>query len=433
MNNSYIKYVYIILLIIFLCFSFTIHSGKDLNEIAYVIAIGLDVGEANKLKLSLQISNPSASEKSEPGSNSSQSSDSIIESIECSSLNSGFNLFNSFLSKELNLSHCKVLVISENLANTDISEYLYTLMNNIEFRSDANIVVCKNSTEMFLKSSKPSLEQLSARYYESIPTSSEYTGYTANITFGDFFSAYTDSFTDPVAILAAINSKSSQNVLTDVNSNSNLNVSGESTEKNFSIFSSPAKDSYYLAGQMPLNSQDTTENIGLAVFNNGKIVGELNGLETMIYLLMDNKLKSAQISIPNPYYPAETMDIKIKPNSNTKCSVDLVNGTPYIKINIDILTRLMTMDTGTDTLNEERVKKVEEYTNKYLKEHILSYLYRVSKDFKTDINGFGRFACKNFLVWDDWLNYNWLHKFESATFNVNVNSNFKSSYLLMES
>ena len=46
-----------------------------------------------------------------------------------------------------------------------------------------------------------------------------------------FFSAYTDSFTDPVAILAAINSKSSQNVLTDVNSNSNLNVSGESTEK----------------------------------------------------------------------------------------------------------------------------------------------------------------------------------------------------------
>ena len=153
----------------------------------------------------------------------------------------------------------------------------------------------------------------------------------------------------------------------------------------------------------------------------------------MIYLLMDNKLKSAQISIPNPYYPAETMDIKIKPNSNTKCSVDLVNGTPYIKINIDILTRLMTMDTGTDTLNEERVKKVEEYTNKYLKEHILSYLYRVSKDFKTDINGFGRFACKNFLVWDDWLNYNWLHKFESATFNVNVKSNFKSSYLLMES
>ena len=151
MNNSYIKYAYIILLIIFLCFSFTIHSGKDLNEIAYVIAIGLDVGEANKLKLSLQISNPSASEKSKPGSNSSQSSDSIIESIECSSLNSGFNLFNSFLSKELNLSHCKVLVISENLANTDISEYLYTLMNNIEFRSDANIVVCKNSTEMFLK------------------------------------------------------------------------------------------------------------------------------------------------------------------------------------------------------------------------------------------------------------------------------------------
>ena len=433
MNDSYIKYVYIILLIIFIFFSLTIRTGKSLNELAYVIAIGLDVGESNKLKLSLQISNPSASGIAESSSSSSQSSDSIIESIECSSLSSGLNLFNSYLSKELNLSHCKVLVLSENLANTDISEYLYTLMNNIQFRSDANIVVCKNSSEMFLKSSKPSLEQLSARYYESIPTSSEYTGYTANITFGDFFSAYTDSFSDPVAILGAINSKFSQDSLNLANSNSDLNIANESTEKNFSIFTTPSKDSSYLAGQTPLKSQYTTENIGLAAFNNGKLVGELNAIETMCYLIIANKLEIAQISIPSPFYPNETMDITIKANKNTKCTVDLVNGTPYININIDILSRLTSMDVGSNTLNEERVKKVEEYTNKYLEENILSYLYKTSKDFKTDINGFGRFAVKNFLIWNDWIDFNWLHKYESATFNVTVKSDFKSSYLLMES
>ena len=170
---------------------------------------------------------------------------------------------------------------------------------------------------MFLKSSKPSLEQLSARYYESIPTSSEYTGYTANITFGDFFSAYTDSFSDPVAILGAINSKFSQDSLNLANSNSDLNIANESTEKNFSIFTTPSKDSSYLAGQTPLKSQYTTENIGLAAFNNGKLVGELNAIETMCYLIIANKLEIAQISIPSPFYPNETMDITIKAVSYT--------------------------------------------------------------------------------------------------------------------
>ncbi len=430
MNSSYMKYLYIILLILFVCFSFTIQYGTNLNELAYVIAIGLDVGESNKLKLSLQISNPSASGTSDSSSSSSQSSDSIIESIECSSFNSGLNLFNSYLSKELNLSHCKVLVISEELASTDISEYLYTLMNNIQFRSDANIIVCKNSSEMFLKSSKPRLEKLSARYYESIPISSDYTGYTANITFGDFFSAYTDIFTDPVAILGAVNTKKSQDALTN---NSNLNITNESTDKNFSVFSSTPRDSSYLAGQTPFNSEDTTENIGLAVFNNGKIVGELNCLETICYLLITNKLKTAQISIPSPFYSNESMDLNIKLNKNTKSSVDLVNGIPYINIEVNILTRVKSMDAGSNTLDEDKTKKIEEYTNRYLEEVILSYLYKTSKDFKTDISGFGRFAVKNFLVWEDWKNYNWLHKFESATFNVTVKSEFKSSYSLMES
>lgn len=127
--------------------------------------------------------------------------------------------------------------------------------------------------------------------------------------------------------------------------------------KNFSIFTTPSKDSSYLAGQTPLKSQYTTENIGLAAFNNGKLVGELNAIETMCYLIIANKLEIAQISIPSPFYPNETMDITIKANKNTKCTVDLVNGTPYININIDILSRLTSMDVGSNTLNEERVKK----------------------------------------------------------------------------
>ena len=57
-------------------------------------------------------------------SSSSQSSSSLVNTIECSSISTGIALFNSYLGKEVNLSHCKVLVISEELATKGISEYL---------------------------------------------------------------------------------------------------------------------------------------------------------------------------------------------------------------------------------------------------------------------------------------------------------------------
>lgn len=39
-----------------------------------------------------------------------------METIECNSIDSGINLLNSFISKRINLAHCKAFVFSETLA-----------------------------------------------------------------------------------------------------------------------------------------------------------------------------------------------------------------------------------------------------------------------------------------------------------------------------
>ena len=49
-------------------------------------------------------------------SSQSASSDTVIDTIESSSIESGISLAKSYISNKLNLSHCKVLVISEDLA-----------------------------------------------------------------------------------------------------------------------------------------------------------------------------------------------------------------------------------------------------------------------------------------------------------------------------
>ena len=72
-------------------------------------------GEQDELRVSFQISIPSQN-TSESGS-SSDSADTVIDTVDCSSVESGISLANSFVSKKLNLAHCKVIVISEEVAS----------------------------------------------------------------------------------------------------------------------------------------------------------------------------------------------------------------------------------------------------------------------------------------------------------------------------
>ena len=150
------------------------------------------------------------------------------------------------------MSHCKAIIISEELAYEGISQYIYTLANNIEVRPDCNIVISRCNAEDYLKNSAPTLESVSARYYEFILNSSEYTGYTENISLSDFYSNLLSTTTEAHAILGGINDKASHK------SYQNLNLSD--------------KEAAYKAGETPIQTKTGIENMGIAIFNGDKLV-----------------------------------------------------------------------------------------------------------------------------------------------------------------
>lgn len=201
MNYKVRKTFAILILTILILIATTNYYGiRGIDNLAYVVALGIDVGKNEELLLSLQISLPGGESGGE-SSSSSQSASMVVESVECPSINTGINLFNSYLGKEINLSHCKVVVISEEFAANGVSEILYTLTNAIQFRTTSNIIISKCDAKSYLEYSSPLLDKISARYYEIAPTSSEYTGYTESITCNEFLSAINSNFSSPVAIL----------------------------------------------------------------------------------------------------------------------------------------------------------------------------------------------------------------------------------------
>ena len=174
------------------------YDAESIETLAYAVALGIDKGENDKIKLTLQIAIPNSSSGQ---GGSSQSEESSLNSVECSSIESGIALINSYISEKIDLSHCKAIIFSEEIAYEGVSEYLFTLVNDVELRPDCNVIISKCDAYDYLDNSDQKLEKVSARYYELTFTSSEYTGYTQNIILSDFYFNMLSTTSQSYAIL----------------------------------------------------------------------------------------------------------------------------------------------------------------------------------------------------------------------------------------
>lgn len=403
--NKILKRIFIFILIIILFLAFnSSYTALSIDNIETVVAIGIDTSENNNLRVSFQFTNSSS--VSETGT--SEQSPSMVYSIDASSISSAINQMNAYVGKELNFSHCKLIAISEELANQGISDEIYTLTNDIQIRPTTNIVITKCTAKVYIENSKPLFENLLTKYYEVFSNSSKYTGFTVNATIGDFFNSLVCKSCEPYAILGGLNSENSSD---SSSINSEKDVSGKSNESN-------------IQGELG------TENIGVAVFKHDQIVGELNSIETMCFLATRNNVDGFLISVPDPTEEGGILDIYLTPISNTTVDVKILNGSPYIKLNYRFSGKIESASENINYSDNNFLNEVSSACNNYLESIFSDYLYKTSKTFKSDINGFGQEAKRNFLTLNDFEDYNWEEKYRDSFFDINVDTSIKSSLLL---
>lgn len=292
-----------------------------------------------------------------------------------------------------------------------ISDIIFTLMNNVQFRPDCNVIISRCEAEKFLSESKSEIESITAKYYEIIATSSRYTGYTSDITIADVFDRLTDTFGEASAILGSITEYSSNSGAAAVDTDT---IAGETTAVTGNNSSASAN----------------IDVVGLAVFKNDILVGELSSIETLCHLIITSDMEECIITIPSPFDANVPIDLYLNLGEKTKNSVKLVNGSPYITCDVKLTARILSVDENSDYFKAENLKMIEEYANSYLKSQMENYLYKTSKDFGSDIDLFGRYAVKYFWTWDEWEKYNWLDNYKNSFFKVNCDVNIKSSYLV---
>ena len=409
--NRIIKNSFIVIMCIVLLLGFNAsYTSLNIDNLAYVVALGVEVGENDIYKVSFQFIPRSGEEKSESTSSSNRNK-TVINTVEAPSLNTAINLMNSYLARKINLSHCKVVIFSEEIAINGISKEIYSLVNNSQARPSTNIIICKNTAEKYIKDTNPVLENSITKYYELFPNSSKYTGYIYNATLGDFFSQLVSSTCEPFAILGGINS----NMYNDNNNISPSNNIGDmkSTETSFS-------------------SLRGSENIGIAVFKEDKLVGELDATETLCISIIKGEVSSFLIHIPNPKNNEEEIDLIIYPSGQKKITVDILNGSPYITFSEKFVGKIYSASEDKEYLNTEEIKTLSELSNKYLNNIITNYLYKTSLKYQSDINDFGKYALSKFLTVDDFEKYDWKNNYKNSTFKVYTDTHVQTGFLITE-
>ena len=251
-----------------------------------------------------------------------------------------------------------------------------------------------------------------SEYYEQVLTSSEYTGFTTNTHLANFYSAYKDYTSQPVAVLGGINS----HALHDVNRTlSYVDLNGS-----------------YKANETPIKNKTNLEFTGIAVFDSDKLVGELTGMDSICHLICTNEFGSSIISIPSPFNENEIMDLSVQKGNKTQCDVSIINGSPYIKINANLRASVASSENNLDLTKKENLDLVEKYASSYLEEKMLNYLYKTSKDFHTDIVDFGKFLAYDFLTVDEFRKLNWPELYSDSFFDVDFKIDVVSGQLLIQ-
>lgn len=422
------KSIIIIAIVISLVFSFENYSNssQDLDDLSYVMAIGIEKGETSKYKISLQLTtmessatdaaiksseDSTGSEGSSSNGNSNASSTFIIHTSETDSIDSAINITNAYVNKAINLSHCKILVISEEVAKNGLDDLVNSIINKVEIRPDCNIIISQTPDNEFDDNTAPKLSTVLEKYYDIASNIDNGQGYSKSVKLSDFYFALNDSFTEPCATLGLIS-----------NTNSNTNTSNTKEKSNIDVQSRSLTSN-------PDNS--AVELLGLAVFNKSNLIGTLSANQVLAHQMIRNDLKYCTLNMPSPFNSDDTLDLYVSPLKRSKINVNITKGSPFVEIDLYLTISILSFNSKTiSTITEDNINIIRNYASEYIQNMVYDYLNKTAKEFNSDVAGIGKYASKNFKTIQDFENYNWLANYSNSTFKVNVDASVKSSHLL---
>ena len=351
--------------------------GQQVENQAYVLIMGIDKNDSGDVILTVQTPKVTSAGESESSSAGGGGENYLQFSSEGKSFESALEKLEWIVPRQLNLSHLKLIVFSEELArDNDCRRLIYDVVHTERLFSAARAVVCAGSAKDFISNTKAVMgSRLST---DIISTFDHYVqqGFVPDSNLAELYYATESVYSDPVAVYAIAEGK---------------------TE--------PAAPASALAGDVHAVLRDTqseikTHYLGSALFSEGVCVGVLEGTQTMYLNLLNGSLDYFR-------YEHENQGLELFPAGSSKVHIDLQANPISIKVEICLNISAQEVVPDLQGLSEE------------LENEILNVI-RIAQEMSVEPFGFADAAAKNFATLKSWKAYRWQERFAEANVSVGV-------------
>ncbi|WP_371379186.1 Ger(x)C family spore germination protein [Sporomusa aerivorans] len=401
------------LIVIFLSAASLLSAGcsgtRELDETAFVLALGLDAAEGNQLKISYQIGT-TTSDSADASSGGQQSSfPATVISITAPSLSEGRNLLGSIVAPAPNLSHMKLLVVSEELARKGLKDTLATFMRFREVRGSVYIVIVGGTARDFLVNNNPLFSITPAKYYELMMKTAAETSYYPRTQIHDFYQQLKNHSAQPYAAYAALNPKTGEGT-------PGVKLPGE-------------KMAEHKAGDIPRQGGNALEFAGAAVFRGDKMVGVLTDHEARALAILVNKYPRGFVTVSDPLEPEAIVNLIVGIAQKPEITAEMKAGRPVFRISIKLEGEIVAIASGINYEHGEYRRLLEQQISKVYREEIEKY-FQVTQALNSDAAGLGYRLRSFFVTKPEFTDFNWNEKYREADIHVDVKTELRRSGLM---
>ncbi|MGE5551247.1 MAG: Ger(x)C family spore germination protein [Bacteroidota bacterium] len=392
---------------------------KEIDEAAYILAMGLDRGPGRNITVSVSVGNAVAGGQNDGGGAVNPARALRVYSAVGPTLFTALGLINTVVERQLTPTHLKLIVFSEALARQGLKEQLDTFVRWRQFRRTIYFAVTPGAARTVIESLVPPVPENPGKFLEMMILTQGFVGFTPAGQALKFYNSYKTKGA-PIALVVAPRTDKSALSLTPTGEpdiKADLNVAGD-----------PGN---LIAGRVPVAGEGPLQFMGTAFFDRDRMAGTLNGNESLAMSIMRGELRRIFITVPDPQAPGKFIQVDLSQIKRPRAKVKRLHGGYSISEELHLSGEIVNVQAKKTYETPGRARAVEEAVEKWVRGKCLA-VFAKTQALGTDIFGFGDKARWLVPDWPSWRRLDWRREFKAARLALQVHVQIDRMGLIIE-
>lgn len=370
---------------------------KEIEDMGFVMAIGLDPAPGGKVAVTFQVAIPRAIVNASGGSGGQAGPNTppvLVERMEGKTVFEAVRDLEQFTNRRISLVQLRLVVFGSDLAEQGLAEHIGVLVRNRQVRQTVMVMVADSKAEEVLELN-PAMEKDPSLYLQDLTRRAyERTARAPRVNLHDFLVAYETLDHEPMAPL--VHRRITTPGLTGVKRDTKPELSGT------------------------------------AVFRRDKMVCRLSPEETEMILMMTGRSRAFVQNITPPGSPETLMTVEMSAASR-RVRVDLSGPQPVFTVHVVTEGEIREAERLPPAMvTPQALGDLGHAAGDQIRQRAAAAIQRLQQECRSDLLGLGRVMRVRFIDHPSWVAYKWPDHFPKSKVTVEVETHIRRMGLTLQ-